>query len=104
MKDIAYEVAIKPRHDAYQRRLKSVVYKLFDKKMESRATWKLKANVNEMLANKASKERKKLYASFKINIWAADLGEMGSLSSKNRSVKYLLCVIDIFTKYSWIKL
>ena len=62
LKDIAYEVAIKPRYDAYQRRLESVMYKLFDKKMELRATWKLKANINEMLANKASKERKCMQA------------------------------------------
>ena len=40
---------------------------------------------------------------FKDNIWAADLAEMGSLSSKNRNVKYLLCVINVFTKYAWIK-
>ena len=29
---------------------------------------------------------------------------MGSFSSENRGVKYLLCVIDVFAKYSWIKL
>ena len=28
---------------------------------------------------------------------------MGSLSSKNKNVKYLLCAIDVFTKYAWIK-
>ena len=28
---------------------------------------------------------------------------MTSLSSKNRDVKYLLCVIEVFTKYSWVK-
>ena len=28
---------------------------------------------------------------------------MGSLSSKNKNVKYLLCVIDAFTKYTWVK-
>ena len=28
---------------------------------------------------------------------------MGSLSSKNKNVKYLLCVIDVFTKYAWVK-
>ena len=28
---------------------------------------------------------------------------MGSLSSKNKNVKYLLYVIDVFTKYAWIK-
>ena len=28
---------------------------------------------------------------------------MESLSSKNKRVKYLLCVIDVFTKYAWVK-
>ena len=28
---------------------------------------------------------------------------MGSLSSFNGGVKYLLCVIDIFTKYAYVK-
>ena len=28
---------------------------------------------------------------------------MGLLSSKNRSIKYLLCMIDVFTKYDWVK-
>ena len=28
---------------------------------------------------------------------------MESFSSKNKNVKYLLCVIDVFTKYAWVK-
>ena len=28
---------------------------------------------------------------------------MGSLSSKNENVKYLLFVIGVFTKYAWVK-
>ena len=28
---------------------------------------------------------------------------MGSLSSFNRDVKYLLCLIDVLTKYAWVK-
>ena len=28
---------------------------------------------------------------------------MKLLSSKNKNVRYLLCVIDVFTKYRWIK-
>ena len=28
---------------------------------------------------------------------------MGILSSKNRGVKYLLCLISVFIKYSWVK-
>ena len=47
---------------------------------------------------------RKVYARFKDNIWAADLAEMESLSSKNKNAKYLLCVIDVFTKYGWVKL
>ena len=35
--------------------------------------------------------RRKVYASFKGNIWAADLAEVGSLSSKNQGVQYFLC-------------
>ena len=37
---------------------------------------------------------------FRDNIWAVDLAEMGSLSSKNENVK---CVINVFTKYAWVK-
>ena len=48
-------------------------------------------------------KRRKFHARFKNNIWAADLAEMGSLSYKNRNGKYLLCVINVFTKYAWVK-
>ena len=37
------------------------------------------------------------------NIRAADLAEEESLPSKNKNVKYLLGVINIFTKYTWVK-
>ena len=47
-------------------------------------------------------KRRNIYARFKDNIRAADLAEMESLPSKNKNVKYLLCVIDAFTKYEWV--
>ena len=28
---------------------------------------------------------------------------MESLSSKNKNIKYLLCVVDVFTKTAWVK-
>ena len=28
---------------------------------------------------------------------------MGSFSSKNKNIEYSLCVIDVFTKYPWVK-
>ena len=45
----------------------------------------------------------RVYARFKYDILAADLAEMGSLSSKNESIQYLLYVIDVFTKYALVK-
>ena len=89
--------------DVYQRALASMAHKFLDKKTGS------EISVNEQLAEKIHKpvikkfKRRKLYARFKGNIWAADLAEMDSLSSKNKNVKYLLCAIDVFTKYAWVK-
>ena len=36
-------------------------------------------------------------------IWAAALVEMQKFSKWNKGIKYLLMVIDIFSKYGWIK-
>ena len=44
-----------------------------------------------------------MYDRLKDNTWAADLAEVGSLFLKNQGVKYLSCVIVIFTKYAWVK-
>ena len=48
-------------------------------------------------------KRRKVFATCKDNIWAADLARMESLSSFDRVVKDLLCVIEVFTKYTWVK-
>ena len=42
-----------------------------------------------------------MYSSFKDNIWGVDLADMQSLSRYNKGFKYLLCVIDLFSKYAW---
>ena len=41
---------------------------------------------------------------FKNNIWVANLTETGQLSYFNFGVKYFSSVIDVFTKYAWVKL
>ena len=106
MKGRAYKIDRNPKYDWYQRALAITVYKfLFDKKTRSGA----KESVNEGLAqevhNQVIKKFKKItvYARLKDNIWVADLAKMGSLSSKSWGVKYLLCVIDVFTKYALVK-
>ena len=35
-------------------------------------------------------------------IWAADLADMSAFSKDNKGFKFLLLVIDIFSKYGWI--
>jgi len=37
------------------------------------------------------------------DIWAADLVDMQSFSEYNNGVKYLLTVINIFSKYGWMR-
>ena len=47
-------------------------------------------------------KRRKVYSSFKDNIWGADLADITLISKFNKSIKYLLCVIDLFARYSWV--
>ena len=47
-------------------------------------------------------KRKKVYSLFKDNIWGVDLADMQSLSKYNKGIKYLLCAIDLFSKYAWV--
>ena len=44
-------------------------------------------------------KRRKLYSSFRDNIWGVDLADMQSLGKYNKGTKYLLCAIDLFSKY-----
>ena len=46
--------------------------------------------------------KRKVYSQFKDNIWGADLADMLSLSKKNKGIKYLLCVIDLYIKYAFV--
>ena len=37
----------------------------------------------------------------KDEIWSADLADMQAFSSFNKGFKYILTVIDVFSKYAW---
>ena len=66
-------------------------------------------SVNEKLAQELRKpfiktfKQRKVYTRFKDNNSAVDFAEMGSLTSFNFGVNYLLYVIIVFTKYVWVK-
>ena len=41
-----------------------------------------------------------MYSAFKDNIWGADLADMQLISKFNKGFRFLLCDIDIFSKYA----
>ena len=43
-----------------------------------------------------------MYSSFRGNIWSTDLADMQLLSKFNKELRFLLCIIDIFSKYAWV--
>ena len=111
LKHTSYEITRNRGYDEYQRSLACMVWKICDKKTGSGAiaTNKAGVNVNEKLAEELHNpvikkfERSRVYGRFKGNIWAADLAETESFFSKDKNVQYLLCVIDVFTKYVSVK-
>ena len=43
-----------------------------------------------------------MYSAFKDNSWGADLADMQLISKFNKGFRFLLCVVDIFSKYAWV--
>ena len=107
LRDKAYDIASNPKYDGYQRSLASMVYNFFDKKSTGSGFKKLK-NSSSVLADELHKpiirkfNKIKAYSQFKGNIWGVDLADMQSLSRKNKGIKYLLCAIDLYSKYAFV--
>ena len=82
-----------------------MVYKFFDKKS---AGSDIANETNYQLANELDKpiirklKKRKVYFGFKDNIWGADLAHVQLISKFNKGFKFLLCAIDIFSKYAWV--
>ena len=90
-----------------------MVHKFFDKKSTSlnKSIGSGIANErNYQLANELHKpiigkfKKRKVYSSFRDNIWGVDLADMQSLSKYKKGIKYLSCAIDLFSKYAWVVL
>ena len=108
LKNKAFDIAKDPKYDGYQRGLASMVYKFFDSKVSGSGA-KITPE-NEQLDNELHKpiirkfEKRKIYSTFKDNIWGVDLADMQLLSKYIKGIRFLLCVIDIFSKYAWVVL
>ena len=88
-----------------------MVYNFFDKKIPGSGVKHVNTKPvpqNQQLAKEFHKpiirkfEKRKVHAAFKDNIWGADLADMQLLNKYNKRIKFLLCFIDIFSKYAWV--
>ena len=82
-----------------------MVYKFFHKKSSGNG---MVNKPNFQLANERHKpiirklKKRKVDSSFKDNIWGVVLADIQSLSNYKNLIKYLLCAIDLFSKYAWV--
>ena len=104
-----------PKYDGDQRAIALMVYKFFDKMSTSLADKSGKGGGvnNEIKQNKQLAEelhkpiiknflKRIVYVLFKDNIWGADLANVQLISKFNKGTRFLLCSIDIFSKYAWV--
>ena len=87
MRDKAFKISSDPKYDSYQRGPASV------------------GNLEKVVLLKPiikKFKKRKVYSSFRCNIWGVDLADMQSLSKYNKGIKYLWCAIDLFSRYAWV--
>ena len=105
LRDKVFKIGSDPKYDWYQRGLASMVYKFFDKKstvsgIKSMSNKKIADELQQPIISKF--KRRRVYSSFKDNIWAVDLADMQLISKYNRGIRFLLWEIYLFIKYAWI--
>ena len=116
LRNKVFNIAKDPKYYGYQRGLASMVYKFFDLESKGSGAKYVTADpsakhVNTKLTPQKQQlteelhkpiirkfEKRKVHAAFKDNIWDADLADMQLLSKYNKGIRFLLCVIDTFSK------
>ena len=106
LRDKAFKSGSDQKYHGCQRGLASMVYKFFDKKSQGVGLSNNKENIQ--LADELHKpiirkfKKRKVYSSFRDNIWGVDLADMQLLNKFYKGFRFSLCVIDIFSKYAWV--
>ena len=106
LREKAFNITKSLKYDGYQRGLDLMVYKIFDKK-SFRATFKKENITNQELAKELHKpiikkfQKWRVYSPFIDNNWGADLADVQLIRKFNKGIRFILCVIDIFSKYAW---
>ena len=68
---------------------------------------------NEIISNKELAEelqkvivrkfnKRKVHHPITDNVWGADLADMQLINKFNKGFRFLLCVIDIYSKFAWV--
>ena len=105
--DKAFNITMNPKYDGYQKDLASMVYNFFDE-MATDGAVKNEIMQSKVLAEELHKPitgkfvKRKVYSSFLDNIWGADLADVQLLSKFNKGFRFLLCAINIYSKYIWV--
>ena len=109
LRDKTFNISKNPKNHGYERGLASMVYNFFDKKSKGGSA-NNEIKQNEHLAEELQQPiiknflKSKVYSSFKDNILSADLAYMQLINKFNKGTKFLLCVVDIFSKHAWVVL
>ena len=79
LRDKAFKIANDSKYDCYQRGLASMVYNFFDKKssgsgVDAAPHYQLANELHEQIIRKF--KRRKVYSSFRDNIWSVNLADM----------------------------
>ena len=105
LRNKAFEIARNPKYDGHRRGLVSMVYRFFDKKSKGSG---IKSMPNQQLANELRKpiikknRKRRVYSSFKDNIWGVDLADIQLISQCNKRIRHLLWAIELVSKYAWV--
>ena len=80
-----------------------MVYKFFDKKssgsgITNEPNYQLTNELHKPIIKKFNK--RKVYSSFRDDIWGVELADMQLLNKYNKGIKYLLSAVLIFSKYA----
>ena len=109
LRDKAFNISKNPKYDGYERGLASMVYNFFDKKSKGGSA-NNEIKQNEQLAEELQQPiikkflKRKVHSSFKDNILSADIAYLQLINKFNKGTKFLLCVVDIFSKHAWVVL
>ena len=107
LRDKTFNIAKNPKYDEHQGGLALTVYKFVDKKFsgggiknENMSDQQLAEELCKLIIRKSKK--RKVQSTFIDNIWGTDLADMQLISKFDKGICFLLCVIDLCSKYAWV--